>query len=106
MSGGNVVQPKGQSGTPWAHHRPRDLARGQRLSPCSGALWSMKYLATSQQIQDEPRGLSGGGPHRKGHPIQQSGDTMQERLHGAGARQMEADAVLVLFDLHGDLEEG
>ena len=31
---------------------------------------------------------------------------MQERLHGAGARQMEEDAVFVLFDLCGHLEEG
>jgi hypothetical protein len=31
---------------------------------------------------------------------------MQERLPWAGARQMEEDAVLVLFDLRGDLEEG
>ena len=31
---------------------------------------------------------------------------MQKRLHGAGAWQMEAAAVLVLFDLCGDLEEG
>lgn len=31
---------------------------------------------------------------------------MQERLHRAGARQMEEDAILVLFDLYGDFEEG
>lgn len=31
---------------------------------------------------------------------------MQERLHRAGARQMEEDTVLVLFDLCGDFEEG
>ena len=31
---------------------------------------------------------------------------MQERLHWAGARQMEDDAILILFDLCGDFEEG
>ena len=31
---------------------------------------------------------------------------MQERLHRAGARQMEAEAILILFDLYGDFEEG
>ena len=31
---------------------------------------------------------------------------MQECLNRAGARQMEEDAILVLFDLYGDLEEG
>ena len=31
---------------------------------------------------------------------------MQERLRWAGARQMEEDAVFVLFDLRGNLEEG
>lgn len=30
---------------------------------------------------------------------------MQECLHWAGAWQMEEDAILVLFDLYGDLEE-
>ena len=31
---------------------------------------------------------------------------MQKRLHWAGAWQMEEEAVLVLFALRGDLEEG
>ena len=31
---------------------------------------------------------------------------MQERLNRAGARQMEEDAILILFDLCGDFEEG
>jgi hypothetical protein len=106
MSGGNVVQPKGKSRTKWTHHRPRDQARCQRLSLYSGDSWSIKYLTTSQQTQDEPRALSGGVPRREGHHIQQGGDTMQERLHWAGARQLEKDTVLVLFDLCGDLEEG
>src|SRR6516164_11598790 len=67
---------------------------------------SIKYLTTNQQTQAEPRALSGGVLRREGHHIQQGGDTMQKRLHGAGAWQMEAAAVLVLFDLCGDLEEG
>ena len=31
---------------------------------------------------------------------------MKERLHRAGARQMEEEAILRRFDLCGDLEEG
>ena len=31
---------------------------------------------------------------------------MQECLHWAGARQMEEEAIFVLFDLYGDLKEG
>ena len=106
MFGGNVVKPKGKRGIQWTHHHPRDQARGQRLSLCRGDSWSIKCLTTSQQTQDEPRVLSGGVPHRERHHIQQGGDTMQERLHGAGMRQMEEDAVLVLFDLRGNLEQG
>ena len=65
-----------------------------------------KVLTTSQKIQNEPRALSGGVPHREGYYIEQGGDTMQERLRWAGARQMEEDAGFVLFDLRGNLEEG
>ena len=104
--GGTVVTPKGKRCTQWTHHRPRDQTRGQRLSLCSGDSWSIQCPTTRQQTQDKPRVLSGGVPHREGHHIQEGGDTMQERLHWAGVRQMEEDTVLVLFDLRGDLEEG
>lgn len=106
MSGENVVQHNGKRRTKWTHHRPRDPARCQRLSLYSGDSQSIKYLTTSQKTQDEPRALSGGVLYREGHHIQQGGDTMQECLHWAGARQMEEDAVLVLSELRGDLEEG
>ena len=77
-----------------------------RASPSTVAIWSIKSLADSQSPGEGPRAISGCVLHREGDHIQQGSDTMQERLHRAGAWQMKEDAILILFDLGGDFEEG
>ena len=51
-------------------------------------------------------GTSGRVPEGSRHRRQQSGDTGEERLDRAGTREVEEDAILVLFDLGRHLEEG
>ena len=68
-------------------------------------LGSSSPTITVRELGTSPA-LSGRIHHWEGHHIQQGGDTLQERLHRAGAWQMEKDAILVLFDLYGNFEEG
>jgi hypothetical protein len=44
--------------------------------------------------------------HRHWHSTQQRGHPLEERFDGAGTGQMKEKALLVLFDLRGDFEEG
>jgi hypothetical protein len=48
---------------------------------------------------------SGGVPDRFANLEQDFGDALQQVFDGATAGQVELDAILVLHELHGDLEE-
>ena len=89
-------------------HIPRPQGRDTIPEPVplrEQSCWFTKDMTSSTATQGEPRASSGRVPHWEGDRIQQGGDTMQERFNRAGPRQMEEDAIFVLFDLGGNFEE-
>jgi hypothetical protein len=77
------------------------------LAPSTGVVaWRAGAVDRQQSIAAGHIDASGRIPHRERDHRQQGSHPAQERLDGTGTGQMEEDAILVLFDLRGNFEEG
>src|SRR5215467_11507691 len=86
LSNGRTISLQGCLDTSAARHRDRGMGSGR-------STWVRR--ATSRRVD------AGEGDER-----QQGRHTVQQRFNGAGTREVEEDAVFVLFDLSCHFEEG
>jgi hypothetical protein len=89
-------------------HAPLPQGHGITISRVPLRLQRVKYgrPGTSESYRMR-RGLarSGGVAQRQRDRAQEGRHPVQERFDWTGARQMEENTILVLFDLRGDLEQ-
>ncbi|SRR6266446_3960432 len=90
-----------------AQHLCGGISAYNRLSPvvdgeASNARVRKTGSGVARRVMD---GTSRRVYHRTRDKIEQGGDTVQERFDGAGTREVEEDAVLVLLDLSCHFEE-
>ena len=103
---GELREPQGGKTSQKAHTTSPGTRHAARACPSAVAELVVDKGQDEQESNAGPaRAASGRVPHWEGDRGQPGCDTRQERLDRAGPRQLEEEALFVLFDLGGHFAE-